>query len=184
MSGPAKAQTSAAAAPVVHNTPVVTLAVAGGMEYVVDQKHACVSRFVKKKLAEDAKCKRVDLSPVKAKTLNAIVGFMQHHEGKEPAVPQAPLRSVLMKDIWSAWDAAFIDTVGEDKETLYDLAHACAPSRVDIPPLFELAASKIASFVKGQPPEKYRQLLAVASVPPSSAPAPAPAASPTAAAKK
>ena len=47
---------------------------------------------------------------------------MNHHKGTEPPIIPKPLRSKEMKQVCSdQWDAEFIDTIGKDRQTLYDL---------------------------------------------------------------
>ena len=51
-----------------------------------------------------------------------VVEFMSHHKGVEPPILEKPLRSKNMKELCKdPWDADFIDRIGEERQTLYDL---------------------------------------------------------------
>merc|ERR1712146_105385 len=80
--------------------------------------------------------------------------------GVEPPIIEKPLRSKVMKDVCKdAWDAKFIDTIGEQRQQLYDLI--LAANYMDIKSLLHLGCAKVASLIKGQPLEKIKDILAV-----------------------
>ena len=67
-----------------------------------------------------------------------------------------------MKDVVEdQWDAEFIDTIGDDRQQLYDLVMAA--NYMDIPSLLHLGCAKVASLIKGQPLEKIKDILSVKS---------------------
>lgn len=97
---------------------------------------------------------------------------MKHHNGIEPPIVDKPLRSKIMKDVCKdAWDgtssivlllfwlffvhlfmitlsaATFIDSIGEDRQKLYDLI--LAANYLDIKVLLHLGCAKVASLIKG-----------------------------------
>ena len=56
-----------------------------------------------------------------------------------------------------SWDAVFIDKVGANKKQLYELIYyANAFGNND---LLNLGCAKVASFIKGQPLDKIKDLL-------------------------
>jgi hypothetical protein len=51
---------------------------------------------------------------------------MNHHKGTEPPIIDKPLRSNVMKDVCKdAWDAEYIDKIGDNRQQLYDLILVC-----------------------------------------------------------
>jgi hypothetical protein len=63
-----------------------------------------------------------------------------------------------MKDVCKdAWDAEFIDRIGENRQMLYDLI--LAANYMDIKSLLHLGCAKVASLIKGQPLEKIKEIL-------------------------
>ena len=54
-------------------------------------------------------------------------------------------------------DADFIDRIGQNRQVLYDLI--LAANYMDIKSLLHLGCAKVASFIKGQPLEKIKDIL-------------------------
>ena len=55
------------------------------------------------------------------------------------------------------WDAKFIDSIGENKQELYDII--LAANYMDINSLLHLGCAKVASLIKGQPLDKIKDIL-------------------------
>merc|ERR1712138_127935 len=88
-----------------------------------------------------------------------VIEYMEHHEGVEPDIIEKPLRSKVMKQVCKdSWDADFIDTIGDDRQQLYDLI--LAANYMDIKSLLHLGCAKVASLIKGEPLEKIKDILA------------------------
>ncbi len=102
----------------------------------------------------------VPIPGTKGAILTLVVEYMLHHQGIEPPIVEKPLRSKKMSDVCKdKWDAAFIDTIGEDRQKLYDLI--LAANYMDIKSLLHLGCAKVASLIKGMPLEKIKDILAV-----------------------
>merc|ERR1719453_1062652 len=128
-------------------------------ETTVDKKNALISNLIKQTLDTDSTCTEIPIPGVEGAILDKVIEYMVHHEGVEPAIIEKPLRSKIMKDVCKdAWDATFIDTIGEDRQTLYDLI--LAANYMDIKSLLHLGCAKVASLIKGQPLEKIKDILA------------------------
>ena len=70
----------------------------------------------------DTEATEVPIPGVKADILSIVVEYMQHHAGNEPVCIEKPLRSKFMKDVCKdKFDSTFIDTIGDDRQKLYDL---------------------------------------------------------------
>ena len=83
-----------------------------------------LSGLIATSLETDREAKELPLSGVNGRVLAKIVEFLLHHEGKEPATPEKPLRSKNMKEVCAThvWDADFVDAIwAEDKQLMYDI---------------------------------------------------------------
>jgi len=127
-------------------------------DFEVSKKNAFISNLVKTSLDTDASATEVPIPGVKSDILALVVEYMNHHNGTEPAIIEKPLRSKVMKDVCKdAWDATFIDNIGDDRQKLYDLI--LAANYLDIKGLLHLGCAKVASLIKGQPLEKIKEIL-------------------------
>jgi len=127
-------------------------------EYDIDRKNAFVSTLVKTSLDTDSTATEVPIPGVASAILNEVVVYMNHHKGVEPPIIEKPLRSKVMKDVCKdAFDAEFIDRIGENRQALYDLI--LAANYMDIKSLLHLGCAKVASLIKGQPLEKIKDIL-------------------------
>jgi len=71
----------------------------------------------------DSEASELPIPSVRAEILQKVVDYLKHHQGKEPPLPEKPLRSKHMKEACAGheWDAQFIDSVGAKRQDLYDL---------------------------------------------------------------
>lgn len=121
-------------------------------------KDALISTLVKTALETDKEATEVDVPGVNNNILTEVVAYINHHKGVDPPIVEKPLRSKVMKDVVKdAWDAEFIDRIGEDRQKLYDLI--LAANYMDIKSLLHLGCAKVASLIKGQPLEKIKEIL-------------------------
>ena len=77
----------------------------------------------------------IPIPGVRGEILELIAEYMTHHAGTEPAIIEKPLRSKNMKDVVKdQWDATFIDTIGNERQKLYDviLVRRCSEKK-DLP---------------------------------------------------
>jgi len=127
-------------------------------EFTLDKKFAFISNLVKTSMETDSSASEVPMPGVKGDVLAKVVEYMNHHKGTEPPIIEKPLRSKIMKDVCKdAWDADFIDKIGENRQQLYDLI--LAANYMDIKSLLHLGCAKVASLIKGQPLEKIKDIL-------------------------
>jgi len=123
----------------------------------VPRKWALLSGLVKTALESDASASEAPVD-VASKTLAKVIEYLNYHKGVDPGVPEKPLRSKIMKEVCShAWDAEFIDAIGEDRDNLYNLI--LAANYMDIKPLLYLGCAKVASLIKGVPIDKIKGIL-------------------------
>jgi len=126
----------------------------------IEKKFAFISKLVKTSLDTDNQSTEVPIPGVAAEILQLVCDYMNHHRGVEPACIEKPLRSKLMKDVCKdAWDADYIDKIGENRQQLYDVI--LAANYMDIKSLLHLGCAKVASLIKGQPLDKIKEILAV-----------------------
>jgi len=136
----------------------ITLISNNGEKFTLLEEHAKISHLVKEAVEQDSDAKEVPLPSVSSAILDEVVKFMQHHKGEEPPIIPKPLRSKEMKEVCKdPWDATFIDSVGENRQKLYDLI--LAANYMDIKSLLHLGCAKVASLIKGQPLEKIKGIL-------------------------
>lgn len=131
-----------------------------GKDFDVNKKNVMISKLISTMVEADTTATKVQVPAVDAKIMEHIVSYCNHHGGQEPPIIEKPLRSKVMADVVKdKWDAEFIDKVGEDLATLYELI--LAANYMDITGLLHLGCAKVASLIKGQPLEKIKDILSV-----------------------
>jgi len=132
---------------------------ADGKTFEVPRKNAFLSNLVKTSLETDADATEVPIPGVKGEILAKIVEYMNYHQGKDPGIPDKPLRSKIMKEVCPQhpWDAEFIDAVGVQRQLLYDVI--LAANYMDMKSLLHLGCAKVASLIKGVPLNKIKNIL-------------------------
>lgn len=74
----------------------------------------------------DETATEIPIPGVKASIMMLVINYMNHHAGVEPPIIEKPLRSKIMKEVCKdKWDADYIDTIADDRQTLYDLILVC-----------------------------------------------------------
>jgi len=125
----------------------------------VGRQVALISTLIKTAVESDDGANEVAIPGVEGDILELILSYMNHHKGTEPPIIDKPLRSKVMKDVCkTAFDAQYIDDIGENRQQLYDLI--LAANYMDIKSLLHLGCAKVASLIKGQPVEKIKDILA------------------------
>lgn len=138
----------------------LTLTSKGGQTFDIDREFASISKLVGATVDQDLDARGMTLPSVTGPILGLVVEYMNHHKGTEPDIIDKPLRSKNMKDVVKdPWDAEFIDTIGDNRQQLYDLVMAA--NYMDIKSLLHLGCAKVASLIKGQPLEKIKDILSV-----------------------
>ena len=83
----------------------------------------------------------VPLPNVQTRELIRVVAFMREHLARPLPAIQKPLRSARMRDLVSAWDADFVENLGQ--EDLFALI--LAANYLDMPALLDLTTARAAS---------------------------------------
>jgi len=129
-----------------------------GREFVIEKKFAFISNLVKTSLDSDPAATELPMPGVKSDVLAKVIEYMSYHKGQDPPIIEKPLRSKAMKDVCrDVWDADFIDRIADNRQQLYDLI--LAANYMDIKSLLHLGCAKVASLIKGQPLEKFKEIL-------------------------
>lgn len=127
-------------------------------EFPIQRKYAKMSKLIRTALENDEKEEEIPIVGVESHILELVVQYLKEHKGVEPQAIEKPLRSKKMSDVCPyKWDATYIDKIGDTRQQLYDLV--LAANYLDIQPLLHLGCAKIASLIKGQPLEKFKEIL-------------------------
>merc|ERR1712141_779823 len=122
----------------------------------VNKEYAKMSKLVANILEGDSDATEIQVKQVDGDTLELIVKYLQHHEGKEPAEIAKPIRSFKMeKIVEDTWDADFIN--GLAKRALFQLI--LGANYMDCKSLLHLGCAKVATMIKGKSPEEIKQIL-------------------------
>lgn len=139
---------------------IIELVSADQVKFKVTRKNALISKLMSQAIEGDPRATEIDVPGAKAKSLKLVIEYMEHHVGVPEAIIEKPLKSKVMKDnCKDPWDATYIDRIGETKQDVYDLM--LAANYMDIKCLLHLTCAKVGSWIKGQPLEKLREILAV-----------------------
>ena len=92
------------------------------------------------------------LNKINGKTLEKVKDYLTHYQDEEPPVIQKPLKSNKFEECATEWDNKFI---GDNYDTVLSLI--LASNFMDIKPLLELAAAKIACAIRGTTTESIRK---------------------------
>mmetsp|Transcript_9956 Transcript_9956/g.18854 ORF Transcript_9956/g.18854 Transcript_9956/m.18854 type:complete len:163 (-) Transcript_9956:2128-2616(-) len=94
----------------------------------------------------------VPLPNVKSNILKKVIEFCEHHVNEPMMDVEKPLKSSVMSEIASEWDAKFVDL---EQEVLFELI--LAANYMDIKSLLDLTCAKVATMIKGKTPEEIRE---------------------------
>eukprot|EP00494_Astrolonche_serrata_P004220 UN04232 len=95
---------------------------------------------------------------VDADVMQLIIKYLTEHNGRAPPDIQRPLRSPKFeKCVDSQWDVDYVKKI--DLPTLFKIVHACEEKVMDIRPLYDLACSRIGSFVRGKTAQELQIFL-------------------------
>jgi len=123
-----------------------------GEKFTVSEKVASMSELVKTMYEGDKEAKEIPLPNVKAVVLQKVIAYMQHHAENPAKEIEKPLKSAIMSEVVSQWDADYVEV---DQELLFELI--LAANYMDIKPLLDLTCAKVASMIKGKTPEQIRK---------------------------
>ena len=91
------------------------------------------------------------LNKINGETLEKVKEYLSHYQDSEPRQIEKPLQKDF-KDCVDEWDYKFI---GDDNSQI--LALIFAANFMDIKPLLELAAAKVATLIRGTTTESIRK---------------------------
>ena len=104
------------------------------------------------KMIEDYQDKtEFPVNNVNKKNLQKIVQYLEHYENTNPTNPQAPLPPKGFQNCVESWDFEFLPTELEDVFELIQGANF-----MDIQPLMELTAAKIADVIRNKTADDIR----------------------------
>ena len=92
------------------------------------------------------------LTSVDGKTLEKVKEYLTHYQDEEPKTIEKPLKSNKFEECANEWDLKFI---GDDNDSVLSLI--LAANFMDIKPLLELAAAKVACTIRGTTTESIRK---------------------------
>ena len=92
------------------------------------------------------------LTSVDGKTLEKVKEYLTHYQEENPNKIEKPLKSNKFEECANEWDLKFI---GDNNDTV--LALILAANFMDIKPLLELAAAKVACTIRGTTTESIRK---------------------------
>ena len=136
------------------STGMVILVSPEGQKVEVARNVAEMSVLIKEMLADDEEDEspEIPLPNVQKEILDKVVEFCTHHVNDPMAEIDKPLKSNVMTDVVSDWDANFIDV---EQSTLFSII--LAANYLDLPSLLDLSCAKVASMIKGKTPEEIRK---------------------------
>ncbi len=92
------------------------------------------------------------LTSVDGKTLEKVKEYLTHYQDENPNKIEKPLKSNKFEECANEWDLKFI---GDNNDTV--LALILAANFMDIKPLLELSAAKVACTIRGTTTESIRK---------------------------
>jgi S-phase kinase-associated protein 1 len=117
----------------------------------ISSKAAMRSGLLKGIMQDYPEDSEIPLNAVDGSTLEKIKEYLVHYEDSDPAQIKRPLKKEF-KDSVDEWDSKFI---GDDTNSI--LALIKAANFMDIKPLLELSAAKVATIVRGTKTETIRK---------------------------
>ncbi len=122
-----------------------------GALFKVPRSCAIMSEVWKTCLEGEPECTELPVN-LKPKVLAKVVEFVTYHVNNPCKEIEKPIKSAIMTEIVSAWDAQFIDV---EQEMLFDII--LAANLIDLKSLLDAGCAKVASMIKGQTPEQIRK---------------------------
>ena len=96
------------------------------------------------------------LNKINGKTLEKVRDYLSHYQDEEPPIIKKPLKSNKFEECANEWDIKFL---GDNNDTALSLI--LAANFMDIKPLLELAAAKIACSLRGTTTENIRKTFGI-----------------------
>jgi S-phase kinase-associated protein 1 len=116
-------------------------------EYKVSRKAAKISSLIEEAMLNDNDddIPIIPLLEVDSTMLEKIIQFLEHHENDPFLEPEKPLKSNILKEVVTEWDANFITV---DNETFYAIVKAA--DYLNIRPLIVLCICFLVTESKGK----------------------------------
>ena len=113
--------------------------------FEITATQAKLAKLIQTMIQGDQTATEFPLPQVPPKTLENVVEYLEHHNGKKPEEIATPVRSVNMAQVVvDKWDADFIDKF--EKKEIFDII--LAANYLDINGLLHLGCAKIATLIK------------------------------------
>ncbi len=124
-----------------------------GKAFELDRQAAIMSVLVKEMIdeEEDDQVPEIPLPNVKSNVLEKVIEFCNHHATNPMPEIEKPIKSRIMNEVVSEWDAQFCNV---EQELLFELI--LAANYMDIKSLLDLTCAKVASMIKGKKAEEIR----------------------------
>lgn len=97
----------------------------------------------------------VELETIDTETLVKIRDYLEHYQNKYPKSIEKPLEYCNFKECVDEWDYKYINE--DDVNKIIQILNAA--EFLKIPSLVDLAAAKLASFLKGKSPKELKENL-------------------------
>ena len=132
----------------------IKLVSAEGTIYEVEESVACKSQFIKNRIEEVGTAQVISLTDIKFEILEKVIEYCRHYKDSSPKEIERPLRSAIIQDSVSAWDANFVDA---ELGVIIELISAA--NYLDISSLTTLGCAKIGSMLWVNSAEELRTIL-------------------------
>jgi len=133
----------------------VKIITSDSVEFNVDKTVSDKSEFLKKTVEDAGTEEAIILPNLESKHFKKILEYMTYYSDPSKVFPviEKPLKSVVMKEVTSEYDAKFIEI--DDVEFIIDII--VGANYLDLAPLLELGCAKIASIVKVLTPDEIKK---------------------------
>lgn len=135
---------------------VIKLKSKEGTEFSLNKRLIKMSDYIKGLYEVDNTVERIELKNISGKTIEKIITWLEYHEKEPPRQISKPLKSAIMRENVSSWDAKFVDT---DMELVFEVL--LAANFLNINALLELCCAKVASMMLGKTPKQIRKAFGI-----------------------
>lgn len=123
--------------------------------HIVTRREACLSKLLFTIMDADQDAGTIDLPHVQKDVLDDVIVYLRQYNGEGPPEIEKPIRSTVMKDIATEWEAEYIERFSIKR--LYKVI--LAAHYLDIPTLVDLGCAKVASLIRGKSPDEIKDIL-------------------------
>ncbi|CAG9317932.1 unnamed protein product [Blepharisma stoltei] len=112
---------------------------------------ALQSQLIKSVVEDSGTEEEIPLPNVRGPILEKVIEYLRHYKDSQPLDIERPLKADAFEESVPAWDSEFIKL---RPDVVLELLSAS--NYLDIKPLIDLCAAKIASMLDGKSPEEIR----------------------------